>query len=64
MQNPRLNSLRLSEPQMRAAKLEIQVLAYCKWKEAGCPEKRSLDFWLEAETEWIEYRYVPQRYPD
>ncbi len=59
---PCLDSLVLTEDEMQVAKKEIETLAFWKWKEAGCPDDASLDFWLEAELEWMEYRYVPDRY--
>jgi hypothetical protein len=31
---------------------EVSTLAYFKWQEAGCPEGRDHDFWVEAEQEW------------
>ena len=60
---PHLDSLVLTEYEKQTAKTEIQLLAYAKWEEAGCPADSALDFWLEAEFEWMEYRYVPDRYP-
>lgn len=36
-------------------KMSIEALAYSKWKRAGKPEGKSLDFWLEAEKEWKEF---------
>ena len=63
MRIPRLETLWLDERDMEAARKEIEALAFCKWQEAGCPDNSALDFWLEAEIEWIEYCYVPDRYP-
>lgn len=63
MKKPSLESLPLDAQGMESARREIEVLAFCKWKEAGCPDNSAFNFWVEAEMEWIEYRYVPDRYP-
>ena len=39
-------------------------MAYFKWQDAGSPDEDPIKFWREAELEWIEYYYVPDRYPD
>ena len=58
-----LEVLELSADELKAAKQEVQEMAYCKWEAAGCSEEDDpLTYWLEAELEWIEYRYVPDRY--
>lgn len=33
------------------ARQQIRELAYQKWENAGCPEGRAEEFWLEAERE-------------
>jgi hypothetical protein len=58
-----LESLLLSDDELEAAKQAVRELAYDKWQRAGCPEDSALHVWLEAEFEWIEYCYVPDRYP-
>lgn len=40
----------------------IRVLAYLKWNDAGRPDGRDEEFWLEAEKEFYEY-YLPN-YPN
>ena len=30
----------------------IKRIAYFKWIDANCPTKNSMDFWIEAETEF------------
>ncbi len=35
----------------------IRLSAYYKWVDAGCPNGRHDEFWLEAENEW-EQGYV------
>ena len=58
-----LDTLLLTEKELRAARSQVQELAYLKWEAAGRPpdESRSEEFWQEAELEWIEYYYVPDR---
>ena len=58
---PCLDSLLLTEDELKAARKQVQGMAYFKWQAAGCPEDDALTFWLEAELEWIEYYYVPDR---
>ena len=59
-----LDSLELTADEIKAAKREVEEAAYYKWKAAGCSETDDpLIYWLQAELEWIEYRYVPDRYP-
>ncbi len=57
-----LESLLLSESEMQDARKKIEELAYLKWQKAGSPKDHGIDFWLEAEREWIAYYYVPDRY--
>ena len=64
MKRPSLDSLPLDEHEIEAAKDEIRSIAFNKWQLAGCPDDSDVDFWIEAEVEWIEFRYVPHRYPD
>ena len=56
---PSLNLLQLTEDELEMAQQTVREMAYLKWQAAGCPEDQSLKFWLEAELEWVEYRYVP-----
>lgn len=56
-----LDTLLLTDDELRIARREVEKLAYRKWKEAGSPEGRDAEFWREAELEWIEYYYVPDR---
>jgi hypothetical protein len=37
---------------------EVQELAYYKWEQAGCPDGRDLEFWLEAEEEFSGSSYA------
>lgn len=62
MHTPNLEALFLTEEELELAKKEIKKMAFCKWHDAGRPEGSSRDFWSEAQLEWIEYRYVPDRY--
>lgn len=56
-----LDSLRLNQEHLQAARDEIRRNAYFKWQRAGSPEGDPLRFWREAEHEWMEYQYVPDR---
>ena len=59
-----LDTLELTEEEINAAREEVQRLAYFKWEQAGCPHDADpREFWYEAEREWIEFNYVPDRYP-
>ena len=62
METPRLENLILTEEEMNLAREQVQLAAYFKWRDAGCPEGKKQHFWCEAELEWIEYFYVPDRY--
>jgi hypothetical protein len=52
----------MDEEKRDAARRQIQDLAYNKWLDAGCPDDCGLQFWVEAEQEWINYYYTPDRY--
>lgn len=62
MHTPDLEALFLTDAELATAKSEIRQIAFCKWQDAGCPQNRDRDFWNEAQLEWIEYRYVPDRH--
>ena len=62
MQQPCLDDLLLTDSELSAARQQVQELAYFKWQAAGCPDHAADDFWRQAELEWIEYDYVPDRY--
>jgi hypothetical protein len=36
---------------MSAKSVDISARAYTLWEQAGCPEGRALDNWLQAEAE-------------
>lgn len=57
-----LDQLPLSNAEREAAEAEIRQEAYLKWEQAGRPDGDGLRFWQQAELEWIEYRYVPNRH--
>jgi Protein of unknown function (DUF2934) len=56
-----LELLELSETERTAAREQIRRMAFLKWQDAGCPLSDPCHFWREAEREWIEYYYVPDR---
>ncbi len=63
---PTLDSLLLTKDELKAARKRVQEMAYARWQaagcpKAGCPEDDTQAFWREAELEWIEYYYVPDR---
>ncbi len=59
--NVTLESLDLSPDQLRSSRELIEKMAYANWIEAGSPDGRHLEFWVQAERCWIERYYVPQR---
>lgn len=58
---PSLDALLLTQDELKAAKKQIRKMAYARWEAAGSPEDDALIYWREAELEWIEYYYVPDR---
>lgn len=56
-----LESLELEAQHLDAARQAVRKMAYQKWELAGRPAGDGTPFWLEAEREWIEYCYVPDR---
>ena len=63
MQPPSLDSLLLTSDELERARKQVEEMAYFKWQAAGCPDADPDIFWRDAELEWIEYCYVPDRYP-
>ena len=57
-----LDNLILTREELEIAHHQVQEIAYLKWEAAGCPTGQDNQFWNEAELEWIEYFYVPDRY--
>jgi hypothetical protein len=57
----KLESLALTEEELKIARDQVQQMAFRKWQEAGCPSTDPVCFWKDAELEWIEYYYVPDR---
>ena len=58
-----LETLELRPEQYHASKSAIRRMAHAKWMEAGQPQGAQFDYWLQAEREWIEHCYVPDRTP-
>jgi hypothetical protein len=56
-----LATLELTRDELEKAQSEIRHLAFEKWRGVGCPDADPLEFWLEAEKEWIAFQYVPDR---
>lgn len=63
MSTTSLESLLLTEDELDEAKAQVEEAAYFKWLDAGCPQGVADEIWQEAELEWIEYCYVPDRLP-
>ncbi|MGD9721241.1 MAG: DUF2934 domain-containing protein [Pirellulales bacterium] len=59
--NVSLESLELTPAELQRSRDIVRTRAYCKWQAAGCPGDRELEFWAEAEREWIAHEYVPHR---
>ncbi len=57
-----IDNLILTPEERKDARHYVQEMAYSKWQAAGCPDNCALQFWTEAELEWIEYCYVPDRH--
>ena len=56
-----LETLELTPEELESCREAVRKMAYCKWLDAGRPDSGELDFWVEAEREWIERNYVPHR---
>lgn len=56
-----IENLELTAEEVAAAKEEIRRLAFEKWLEAGQPDGDGVQFWMAAESQWIERLYVPHR---
>lgn len=56
-----LETLEIAPQDLPAVREEIQRMAYFKWIQAGRPEGEPLEFWKQAERDWIEQKYVPHR---
>jgi len=37
----------------------IRQLAYRFWQEAGCPEGNDVQYWLRAESIWLDEHHTP-----
>jgi len=59
-----LERLECTPEELELHKEAVRKMAYRRWRAAGCPEYAELDFWLDAEREWIERSYVPHRLVD
>ena len=56
-----LENLELSSEQLEFARSQVRESAYEKWRRAGSPPNDGVEYWLEAEREWISRKYVPWR---
>ena len=62
MYTPNLEDLYLTEDELEIARAEVKEMAFRDWEQAGRPNNCDQEFWEKAQLEWIEYRYVPDRY--
>lgn len=58
---PTLETLDLSPEEREVARATVRAIAYVKWLNSGRPDGDHPEFWVEAEREWIEHSYVPDR---
>jgi hypothetical protein len=56
-----LETLELTPEERNSCQDAVEQMAYFNWLGAGSPDDGQLEFWLEAEREWIGYNYVPNR---
>lgn len=56
-----LESLELTENELRDARSMIREMAYDIWSNAGKPLNDGTECWIQAERKWIERCYVPHR---
>lgn len=56
-----LESLDLTADELTRCRECIRHMAFEKWLNAGQPAGDGLEFWTQAEREWIEHCYVPHR---
>lgn len=55
-----IHDLEMTSEEFAFSENAIKRSAYFKWNAAGRPNHRELEFWLEAEREWIEGYYPPR----
>lgn len=56
-----LDTLELTPEELAASKEAVRKMAYFRWLEAGSPPDAGLEYWSQAERDWIERHYVPRR---
>lgn len=59
-----LETLELTPQKLESCKEAVHRMAYFNWLNAGCPSGNQLEFWVQAEQEWIQHNYVPHRMLD
>lgn len=59
--NVQLDTLELTPEELDASREAVRKMAYFRWLEAGMPTDSGLDYWAQAERDWIERYYVPHR---
>lgn len=56
-----LESLELTPDELARSREAIRQMAYENWLNAGRLAGDGLQYWLQAEQNWIENCYVPHR---
>ena len=56
-----LETLEMTPEELECGRDAVQKMAYFNWLDSGCPDSGPLEFWLQAERQWIESNYVPRR---
>jgi hypothetical protein len=56
-----LETLEMTPQELVSCKDIVHRMAYFRWLDAGCPDRGQLEFWLDAQREWIARNYVPHR---
>jgi hypothetical protein len=56
-----LETLELTLQELECIRDAVRKMAYFNWLNADRPDCGEVEFWLQAEREWIEHNYVPHR---
>jgi hypothetical protein len=56
-----LENIELSAEQRDSARCQVREWAFERWRSDGSPPGDGIQYWLEAEQEWISHNYVPPR---
>ncbi len=56
-----LETLDIPPDELELVREVVRRMAYQRWHEAGCPNCDGVQFWSDAEQEWIARYYIPRR---